>query len=402
MRKLPDFIDGFLEYTKGKGSPAIFRLWSAIFTISAAVERKVWIETTKGHWYPNQYILLVGPAGIGKTLCTKTARELLNGIRSETDIIHLAPKSVTRAGLADALVKAERAIVRPMDKITTVRFNSLIAIPGEFGVFLPSWDNEFMSTLTDIWDNEPYSESKRSQKIEINIPNAQLNLLSADTPAHLSRILPDGAWEEGFMSRTLLAYSNEQIYIDILRKSASNENLKEDLLNDLKQIYKLYGEFTFTNEAIDAFSNWDRDGRHPRPDHPKLQSYNVRRASHVLKLCMVASLSSDNEMIITLEHFERAKGWLEELEKSLPEIFKSLNPIGTDADVMQECWHYVRTKFSRTKEAIPEHDIIRFMQNKIPAHRIEYIINSMEKARILIKKIRDDGTYGYEPRVKGQ
>lgn len=399
MRKLPDFINSFLSYTEGKGSPEIFRLWSAIFTISAACERKVWIETSKGPWYPNQYILLIGPAGIGKTLCTKTVRELLTGIRSETDPLHLAPKSVTRAGLADALVKAERAIVRPMDKVTTVRFNSLIAVPGEFGVFLPAWDGEFMSTLTDIWDNEPYSESKRSQKVEINIPNAQLNLLSGDTPAHLSRILPDGAWEEGFMSRTLIAYSGEQVYVDILTKNPMNESLRDDLIHDLKQIYKSFGEFTFTTEAVEAFTEWDRSGRNPRPDHPKLQSYNVRRASHVLKLCMVASLSEDNDMIITKAHYERALGWLEGLERGLPEVFKSINPAGTDAEAMQECWHFVRTKF-KNNNPVPEHKVVEFLHNKIPAHRIEFILNSMEKARILIKQLCEDGSYGYSPRVK--
>lgn len=59
-RKLRSFIDGFVEYTDGRGSPRIYRKWTAIFIVAAALERKAWITTTKGRLFPNKYIVLVG------------------------------------------------------------------------------------------------------------------------------------------------------------------------------------------------------------------------------------------------------------------------------------------------------------------------------------------------------
>ena len=55
---MPNFIDTFMRYTEGRGSPALYRKWSAIFLASAVMERKVWLTTTKGRLYPNQYIVL--------------------------------------------------------------------------------------------------------------------------------------------------------------------------------------------------------------------------------------------------------------------------------------------------------------------------------------------------------
>jgi len=40
-RKLSSFVDGFMKYTDGKGSSALYRKWAAIFTVGAAMERKV-------------------------------------------------------------------------------------------------------------------------------------------------------------------------------------------------------------------------------------------------------------------------------------------------------------------------------------------------------------------------
>jgi len=124
-RKYNSFIDGFLRYTEGRGSPAIYRKWTAIFLVSAALERKAWIVTAKGVLYANQYIFLIGPAGVGKSLCTALSYDLLSTIRTPESPIHVAPTSVTKASLADAINKAERRIVKLNENPPITAFNSL-------------------------------------------------------------------------------------------------------------------------------------------------------------------------------------------------------------------------------------------------------------------------------------
>lgn len=398
-RKLKNFIDGFLRYTEGRGSPAIYRKWTAIFLVSAALERKAWITTAKGVLYANQFIFLIGPAGVGKSLCTALSYELLSSIRTPESPIFVAPTSVTKASLADALNKAERRIVKLNENPPITAFNSLQIIANELGVFLPAWDGDFMSTLTDLWDNGRYHETRRTSKVEINIPKAQLNLLSATTPAYLNSLLPEGAWEFGFMSRVINVYSGETEYTDIFAELDHDGSLWDNLSHDLLDIYSIWGEFTISDEAKEAINNWARQGFSPRPDHPKLMHYNTRRLAHLLKLMIVASAASSSNKIITLEHYAEALDWMIQAESYMPDIFKALK-VGGDARAIEECWHFAYQYFMKHKTPVPEFMLVTFLGERVPAHSVDRILDVMVRAQLLTKKFMNNGGQGYEPKVR--
>lgn len=398
-RKYKSFIDGFLHYTEGRGSPAIYRKWTAIFLVSAALERKGWITTAKGVLYANQYIFLIGPAGVGKSLCTALSYDLLSEIRTPETPIHIAPTSVTKASLADAINKAERRIVKLNETPPITAFNSLQVIANELGVFLPAWDGDFMSTLTDLWDNGRYHETRRTSKIEINIPKAQLNILSATTPAYLNSLLPEGAWEFGFMSRVLNIYSGETEYTDIFAELDHDGAAYRNLAADLADIYSIWGEFTFDDDVKKAINVWARQGFPPRPDHPKLTHYVTRRMAHLLKLCIVASAASSSDKQITLEHYAEALDWLTEAEHYMPDIFKALK-VGGDARAIEECWHFAYQYFMKHKAPIPEHLIVTYLGERVPAHSVDRILDVMVRAQLLTKKFINSGGHGYEPKVR--
>jgi len=396
LRRLPNFVDGFMAYSEGKGSPSIYRKWTAIFLVGAVLERKVWLRTTKGKLYPNQYIVLVGPAGVGKSLCTSIAYDLLDEIRSPETPFHIAPTSVTKASLIDRLAEAERRIVRPMETPAVIGFNSLQIVVNEFGVFLPAWDSEFMNTLTDLWDCGRYAETRRTSKLNINIPHTQLNLFSATTPAQLTNLLPEGAWEQGFMSRVLLAYSGEVVHTDLFLFQEMDLEQRDKLVDDLRSVYKMYGEFVVEEDVKEALNDWARAGT-DAPDHPKLVSYRTRRPAHLLKLCQIASAASSSDMRITLDHFAEALDWLTELETFMPDIFKAMKS-GGDGRAIEECWHYCYQLWMKHKEPVPEHRIIAFLQERVPVHNIERILDVMQRAELLKKQFTPTGSIGYLPK----
>jgi hypothetical protein len=398
-RKQKSFIDGFQRYTEGRGSPAIFRRWSGIFLVGATLERKCWLLTVKGKLYPNQYLILTGPAGVGKSLCTSTVYDLLEELRTPETPFHIAPTSVTKASLIDALNDAERRIVRPMETPAVTAFNSLTIIPNEFGVFLPSWEGDFMSTLTDLWDCGRYAETRRTSKININIPNTQLNLFSATTPAHLAGLLPEGAWEQGFMSRVLIIYSGEVVHTDLFLFDQMDEALRGELIADLRDIYRMYGAFTITDDAKEAINAWAKAGGPPVPDHPKLSSYRIRRPAHLLKLMQIASASQDSDRIITLEHFAEALDWLIELETYMPDVFKSMKT-GGDGRAIDECWHYAYLSWMKHQQPVPEAKLIAFLQERVPVHNIERILDVMIRAQLLTKQFTATGGIGYQPKAR--
>jgi hypothetical protein len=382
----PDWIDGFLQLTENTSSPSIFRKWAAISTIAGALERKVWVRTLGSNLYPNMYVVLVAPPGVGKTEVTWRVRKLWESLEDH----FIAATSVTKASLIDELNDANRRWITGVIENPVEHFNSLLLCINELGVLLPSYENEFMNTLTDLWDCKHYSERRRVSKIEIDIDKPQLNLLAACTPSYLMNILPEGAWDQGFLSRTMLIYSGDRQLRSLFSDTVENSELHEALEAQLATIANIYGEIKFSPEAAKLVDDFHmRDGR-PKPDHPKLISYNIRRTVHLLKLCIVAAVSKSDQRLIHAEDFHRAFDWLVEAERQMPDIFKAMAQGGA-GKIMEEAWYYVYTTYSREQQPVLKHRLIQFLQERVPVHSIETTIQMMEQGKMIEQRLTAGG-----------
>lgn len=378
LREYPDWIDEFVQSTSTTNSPEIFRRWAAITCIAGALERKVWAVSQRRPVYPNIYTILVAPPGIGKSQISSVVEKMWRSLPDH----HVAPTSMSRAAMADALNNAERIIQRPRETPATVKFNSLKILSNELGTLLPSYDTEFMANLTDIYDGSPYDESKRSLKEPILIQHPQLNMLAGTTPSHLNSFLPAGAWDQGFLSRAFLVYSGLKIRSKLFGHSEEVEEYPE-LLADLKQMAALYGSVEWSREAIEAIEAWHLGGNLPEPDHPKLKNYNTRRTIHALKLSIIFSVSRSNSLKVELEDYQRAMDALHEMEEYIPDIFKAMNT-GGDSQAIEDCWHFVMKLGVKAKgQPIPEQYVIQFLAERVPAHNIENILGIMVRQRLL-------------------
>jgi len=380
VRALPNWIDAFFDFTSFLPSPELFRKWSAISAVAGALERKVWVHTQGSNLYPNLYTILVAPPGVGKSVLTSRVEALWHGL----DDHYVASSNITKAALMDELNDAKRTVVRPRETPPTVTFNSLKILSNELGVLLPQYESEFMSTLTDIYDGSRYSERRRSIKDKMDIERPQFNLLAATTPSHLKDFLPVGAFDQGFLSRSLLIYSGDMQIRPLFNTVQGNREAMRLIKQDMTRIGKLYGEIKFDEDAADAITKWHMGGQQPRPEHPKLHNYCTRRTLHLLKLCMVSSASEGDTLTITLDQYRTALSWLVEAESFMPDIFKSMNS-GGDSKVIEECWYFCYQLFSKSKTPVPESKVFNFLQQRIPAHSVERVADIMVRAGLLSK-----------------
>jgi len=394
-RTLESWVEGFYVYTEMLPSPTIFRKWAAIATVAGALERKVWIRSMGSNLYPNLYTILAAPPGVGKTVLTSQVQRFWSCLSEH----FLASSSVSRASLIDDLREANRTIVRPGEIPPTVSFHSLLIAANELGVLIPGYENDFMNTLTDLYDCHPYSERRRSKDLNFKLDAPQLNMLAATTPSYLKNLLPEGAWDQGFISRCILVYNGETTRRSLFSETKEDLKLCKTLEGDLKKIAALYGRMTFEVEAATAIEEWHMAGGPPAPDHPKLNHYLTRRTAHLLKLCMVASASRRADLIITLGDYQEALGWLLEVESFMPDIFKSMTS-GGDGRVIEECWHFVYQMFAKKPEPIPAHIVFQFLQERTPAHNVEKVLHIMVQARLLeVVEVNKKGKC-YKPKPK--
>ncbi len=384
-RKLANWIDSWYEFTAPLPSPELWRKWTGISVIAAAMERRLWIKTGLGVLYPNLYTVLVGPPGTGKTLLTSRVNAILKdvGVGTGRDL-HVAPSSVTGASIIDELVDSETKFLH-IQSGSYVDYNSLTLVSNELGVLLPEYDIPLMNKLTDIYDAFPYSERRRGNNLNVKVERPSLNILAATTPSFLNSVLPEGAWEQGFMSRTLLAYSGEKLNREVFTEIQTESALYTALVQDLRAVFEDYGAIVFQPEAIAGIESWVKAGAPPVPEHPKLIHYNTRRVAHMLKLCMCASLSRGGHHIVTVDDYNMALGWLLELETLLPDIFKSM-ATGGDMRAVDECWFFVLQMTSREGKPLHEGRIVHFLMERLPAHSVSRVLEVMISAGILIQE----------------
>ena len=392
-RKLEDWITSFYSFTDTLPTPQLFRKWAGIVTIAGALEQKVWIHAYGESIYGNMFVLLVGPPGVGKGVVTSRIWNLWASLSEDGQ--YVAPTSMTKASLIDSLRDAERKVVRPLEDPPVVSFNSLKICSREFHSLMPTYDSDFMGALTDIYDCKEYSERRRTHSTDFKIESPQISLLASTTPSFLTDLLPEGAWDQGFMSRTILVYSTERVKRPLFAMNSTDLKLYNHLRSDLHIIGNLFGAFKFTSDAADYVVAWDLDDGPPRPGHPKLTNYNSRRTAHLLKLCMVSCVSNSDTLEITLDHVNTALEWLLEVENHMADIFKAMAS-GGDAKVMEDAHYYLYQIWLKDKtKSIPESTIIRYLQERVPAMHVPLIFKVMVGAGILIKQID-----GYKPKPR--
>jgi hypothetical protein len=387
------WIELFVEQTAETASPDIFRKWAGIAAIAGAMERKIWVVSRGTPLFPNLYIMLIGPPGVGKSIILARINQLWSFLQEH----HKGSSSLTRASFIDELDGAKRKQLFGPGPYED--YNSLTAAISEMGVLLPAYEHAFMSTLTDIYDGTPYSEKRRTKELSITIAKPFFNLVCGSTPSYLGKFMPEGAWDQGFISRNIMVYCGLSEPRNPFEAPAKIE--LTGLIKDLRLIGDQRGELVFSKEASTALVAWVLSGGPPAPDHPRLASYLPRRTAHLLKLCMVCSIAWGASQTIEIQHYQEALGWLLEAEALMPDIFRAMLK-GGDSQALQDCWHFIWKMNGRTKQPVMESVVALFLSERVPAHNVEKLMQLMVRTGHVEHILTPSGHRAFKPLPKPQ
>ena len=129
--KPSDIIADFLSYNRQSEASKAYLIWCAVAAIASSAQRKICLRWGQEVYYPNFYIVLVGPPGAGrKGTAMSPAIRLLQEIG-----VNLAPDSVTREQLIRRL-EAATATYEEEHTGVAVTHSSLAITSPELAVFL--------------------------------------------------------------------------------------------------------------------------------------------------------------------------------------------------------------------------------------------------------------------------
>lgn len=377
-RMCDDWITTFMDYTFNTEPPTLFRKWTAISCIASALQRKIRCDWgTALTFYPNLYIVLVGPSATGKGTAMNPALNILN----EIPAVRMSAQATSLQALIRHLKDTN---LTDIDPITSAQHfhSSLTVFSKEFTVFLGYHNRELMAALCDWYDCDRkwvYETISRKRE-EIN--GVWVNLIAGTTPDLIRSSLPIESIGGGLTSRIIFVFEEKQAKLVALPTETNYErSLFQNLVQDLEKISLLSGTFTWT----DGFAKlWDKFCHlavdNPPFVDPKFDGYNGRRRVHLMKLSMIHSISRGrNELLLEEANLNEAMNTLTEVEGKMNLVFKGVGKSDI-ADIVHRATSFLMTSKTNT---VPISQFMRYFENDLDKFMLDRVISTLEVSRIV-------------------
>ena len=251
--------------------------------------------------------------------------------------VKFGPQSLTWQGLLKAFAESTEGFkIDKMaeDEIFADRtyMSCLTCDVSELGTFLKPRDTELQDFLTDMWDGQIGSWKRSlSTREDMKIENPWLNIIGCTTPSWMQNNFDTGMIFGGLTSRCIFVFGSKKTdYIaypgDMIHDDAYQKR-EQDLIHDLIQISKMFGEMQLTSEAKEWGRNWYKQHWSNRPEHlasERFSGYIARKQTHIHKLAMVLCAAISDELTITREALEIADQVVTGMERDMIIVFASI------------------------------------------------------------------------------
>ena len=387
-RKLPNWIDAFMLYTENSEPPKLFRKWTAISTLASVMQRKIRVDWGNAlTFYPNLYIVLVGPSATGKGTAMNPAQEIIHDLGT----VRISAQATSLQALIRRLKETN---LTDIDMVTGEQqyHSSMTIFSKEFTVFLGYHNRELMSALCDWYDCDRKWVYETISRKKEEIVGVWVNLIAGTTPDLIQSSLPYESIGGGLTSRIIFVYEEVKDKLVVLPTQTQKElELKQYLIHDLEKVSRLSGSFKWTEEFASAWSDWCYYAdKHPPFYDTKFDGYMGRRRTNVMKLTMVMSAAHGrHDLVLAKDDLDDAISTIEEVEIKMPLVFR-----GVGKSDMASMMHKVIIFLEGSATAeIPFYQFARHFSNdmdKIQMNSIIYSLEDMKRIKYIRKPGADD------------
>lgn len=356
-RELPDWLDGYLEYTQSSEPPTSFHVWCGLSVIAGTLQRRVYLQQgLERTIYPNLYVILIGPSGrTRKGVALGIAKDLL----SKVSTVSIAPESSSgREAIVACMKAAKNTFNDPSDGGKVKYHCALSAFSEELSVFLGQGDIKFLANLTDWYDSKDDWAYETISRGRDSIQGVCFNMVGGTAPEWIQSMLPREAIGGGYTSRVIFIVEEWKKHLSPDHTLTRRElDLYDMLERDLNRIALLCGNMIFGQEAKNAYIAWYREqdklmraGIMPVEDY-RFTAYCERRTTHIRKLMMILCASRGDSMHIERQDFDRALHLLEAAEKKMGKTFGGLGS-ARYSDATEKIKEYIQQMKVTTRKVL--------------------------------------------------
>lgn len=311
-RKLKNWLSGLQEYVEDTEAPRDFWLWGGIFTISAALQRRVWLPYGLDPIYPNLYVMLVAPPG----KCRKAGPLVLAKKMLKKTGIPVSKDSFSKRALTQEMAELYKT-EHFTHKGKTFAQTPMAIISKEMSSLLAVDSIGIVKLLTDLYDCHDEWDYGTSGKGEDILRNVATSAFIATTPTSLATDLPFEAIGQGFTSRIAIVFGYD-IYKEVPIPPELDKTLYGKLLSDLSTIAMIAGEFEWGNGCREYFIKWYKTLKSMINEikDERLHSFLSRIHVAAIKVSMAIHIAYSNELVVELSDLEGAVTLLEVVLKT--------------------------------------------------------------------------------------
>lgn len=239
------FIDSILGPTREDESPQSFYYWAGLVSISAVLKDNVWIDRYRYKLYPNIYVMLHAESGLKKGASINLAKELITKVNGPRGIIS------GRSSIQGILKKMGTAETKQGGKIETK--SQIAIISSELTSSLVE-DKVAATILTDLydrhWNTREWESLLKMENFQLIKPT--ITMFTATNEAHNEDFFTKRDIQGGFYARTFIIHEIKRQNINSLIIPPKEELNEDCLVNYLKELSKLRGEFKSTGSRTET------------------------------------------------------------------------------------------------------------------------------------------------------
>ena len=324
--------------------PDIYHFWCGVSLLAAAVEDRVWYQKFKHEkLFPNLFILLVGPSGLGKGTAIGHMVRLANNSIS----INKYRGRITGPHLIDHLGKAStddwgrRIISNP--KLWLIMDELQNDVSGN-----KSMIEDFIYLMTELYTASDYTVQTGTRTHgQINIQNPLINWFAGTTEDDLREILTFRLLRSGFTARTCFCFGEYDFDLRMprIKYPEDYDEVFQHLCCRLWAMQQTTGVFMVTESAEAEIDRWYI--KRPKPEEELLYSAWKRHHDLLLKFAMILCLGDGGPMVIQHRHVVQGKNMVGKVFQASEKLIASA---------------------SETYETKPSNEVARYIKRHKVAH----------------------------------